>query len=69
MPKKSVADLDPRSKTLLVRVDGGPEQRLSFAAIDFANVAQATSTEVAAAINAAIIGGKASSRHQKVICS
>lgn len=48
--------------TLLVRVDGGPEQRLTFAAIDFANVAQATATEVAAAINASIIGGKATAR-------
>jgi uncharacterized protein len=48
--------------TLLVRVDGGPEQRLPFAALDFANVAQATATEVAAAINASIIGGKATAR-------
>jgi hypothetical protein len=47
---------------LLLRVDGGPEQRVTFAAIDFANVAQATATEVAAAINASIAGGKATAR-------
>ncbi len=48
--------------TLFLRVDGGPEQQVAFAAIDFANVAQATATEVAAAINASIIGGKATAR-------
>jgi hypothetical protein len=55
--------------TLLLRVDGGPEQRITFAAIDFANVAQATAIEVAAAINASIAGGKATARPSLTLTS
>lgn len=45
--------------TLQLRIDGGAEQRVTFAASDFVNVAQATAAEVAAAINASIVRGKA----------
>lgn len=45
--------------TLLLRFDGGTEQRVTFAAADFANIAQASAAEVAASLNAAISGGKA----------
>jgi len=48
--------------TLLLIVDAGAEQRVTFAAADFANIAQATAAEVAAALNAAITGGRATSR-------
>jgi len=45
--------------TLLLRVDNGLEQTVLFAAGDFADIANATATEVAAAINAVIDGGRA----------
>lgn len=44
---------------LLLRVDNGLEQTVLFSAADFADIANATATEVAAAINAVIVGGRA----------
>jgi len=45
--------------TLTLRVDGGLEQTVLFSSADFADIAHATATEVAAAINATIVGGRA----------
>jgi hypothetical protein len=45
--------------TLLLRVDNGLEQTVLFSSADFADIANATATEVAAAINAVIVGGRA----------
>ena len=42
-----------------MRVDNGLEQTVLFSAADFADIANATATEVAAAINAVIVGGRA----------
>jgi hypothetical protein len=44
---------------LLLRVDNGLEQAVRFSAVDFADITNATATEVAAAINAVIVGGRA----------
>lgn len=46
-------------QTLTLRVDGGPEQTVTFHAADFPNIASATAAEVAAALNAALVGGRA----------
>jgi uncharacterized protein len=46
--------------TLTLRIDGGTEQTVSFAAADFADIANATASEVAAIINSSITGGRAS---------
>jgi hypothetical protein len=46
-------------QTLTLRFDGGVEQTVVFGAADFVDIANATPEEVAAVINAAIIGGKA----------
>lgn len=46
-------------QTLTLRFDGGVEQTVVFAAADFGDISNATPEEVAAVINAAIIGGKA----------
>jgi hypothetical protein len=45
--------------TLLLRVDNGLEQAVVFSSADFADITNATATEVAAAINAVIVGGRA----------
>jgi len=45
--------------TLQLRIDRGAEQRVTFAASDFVNIAQATAAEVAAAINTSIVRAKA----------
>ena len=45
--------------TLLLRVDNGLEQTVVFSSADFADITNATATEVAAAINAVIVGGRA----------
>jgi hypothetical protein len=44
---------------LLLRVDNGIEQAVLFSAADFADIGNATATEVTAAINAVIVGGRA----------
>jgi phage tail sheath protein FI len=46
-------------QTLLLRVDGGPEQAVTFRATDFTDITNATAAEVAAALNAALVGGRA----------
>ncbi|MCL2726565.1 MAG: hypothetical protein FWD69_19265 [Polyangiaceae bacterium] len=43
---------------LLLRIDNGLEQTVLFSAADFADIANATATEIAAAINARIVGGR-----------
>ncbi|MBK7537564.1 MAG: phage tail protein [Myxococcales bacterium] len=50
--------------TLQVRIDDGPEQSISFAAADFADIGAATAAEVAAAINAQLAGGRATQQGQ-----
>ena len=45
--------------TLLLRVDNGLEQAVAFSSADFADITNATATEVAAAINAVIVSGRA----------
>jgi uncharacterized protein len=47
-------------QTLLVRVDRGAEQAVTFRAADFADISQATAAEVAAALNATLVGCRAS---------
>jgi len=46
-------------QTLTVRVDGGPEQTVAFASVAFADITNATAGEIAAALNAAIVGARA----------
>lgn len=45
---------------LRLRIDDGPEQTVVFSSADFADIANATDAEVAAVLNAAIFGGRAS---------
>jgi len=44
---------------LTLRIDNGLEQTVLFSSADFADIANATAAEVAAAINAVIVGGRA----------
>ncbi len=46
-------------QTFTLRVDGGPVQRVAFAKAEFTSIAAATSAELAAALNAGIVGAKA----------
>lgn len=46
--------------TLVVQIDGGADQRVAFSSADFADIANATAAEVAAALNAAVRDGRAS---------
>ncbi len=46
-------------QTLLLRVDRGPEQQAILRAADFSDITHATAAEVAAALNAAFVGGRA----------
>lgn len=46
-------------QTLTIRIDSGPEQTIAFLASEFANIAAATATEIAAVINAKIAGARA----------
>jgi hypothetical protein len=46
-------------QTLNLRVDGGAAQRVTFTAADFTSVTAATSAELAAALNAGLVGAKA----------
>ena len=46
-------------QTLNLRVDGGGEQTVFFASGDFADITNATASEVAAVVNSAIVGGRA----------
>jgi len=52
--------------TLTVKVDGGSEQTIIFDDVDFADIANATSSEVAASIDAAISGASADSVGSRV---
>lgn len=44
--------------TLTLRIDGGVEQTVAFSAAAFASIANATAAEVAASINAVVLGGR-----------
>jgi len=44
--------------TLTLRIDGGAEQTVAFSSASFANIASATAAEVAAALNAVVVGGR-----------
>jgi len=46
-------------QTLGLRIDGGAAQLLAFVAAEFAAIGAATASEVAAALNAKLVGGKA----------
>ncbi|MCG8419629.1 MAG: phage tail sheath subtilisin-like domain-containing protein [Proteobacteria bacterium] len=46
-------------QTLHLSIDQRPEQRIRFSASDFDDIGQATTSELAAALNAQIVGGKA----------
>lgn len=46
-------------QTLTVKIDGGSEQTVTFNTAEFADIANATAEEVAAVINAELVGGSA----------
>lgn len=52
---------------LRLRVDGGTEQSIRFSAQDFVDLASATPSEVAAAINDQLVGGRATSENGAVV--
>jgi hypothetical protein len=59
-------DLD-NGQTLLIAFDGGEVQTVVFVAADFVDIDAATAAEVAAALNVAIVGGRALVASQVVV--